>query len=346
MKRTVLFSMLMILAVNVFSQEIKNDSIIVVNGDKTEILINNNKVKIIDSSRGLKISVFSINGDGETEKYPYYESFYENKVKDKTEQRNISINFPIIPTFIKEERYFSELEMELKDAEKELKDAEKELEFRGFGPIYPTIYYSYSAMVRTDIMMVQPQRATSFEWGLYFSQFELCHNKNKTLGLTTAIGISNTYNYFDYIVGTHHEAATNSDNCTYFYFGGDNQDIPTGMENIIDEDINKSYLRYWSLRLPVNIQTQWRIGRKKMAFSFGPEFEWRFAMKSKIKFNDGSKHIVSDNLAYNPFGVNALAILNFQDFVIFGRAGLTYLFNQNNSHENVVPVNLGIGFTF
>jgi len=56
--------------------------------------------------------------------------------------------------------------------------------------------------------------------------------------------------------------------------------------------------------------------------------------------------MVSDNLAYNPFGVNALAVLNFKSFVIFGRTGLTQLFNQDNSPIRVTPVNLGIGFSF
>lgn len=328
MKRLVLLSMLMTLVVKVFSQEIKNDTVFVVNSNNVEILINNNKVKIVDGFNGLKINVFSIGEDGEFENHPYYESRYENNVSSKTETRNISINFPIKPSFIKD-------------------DKSPELKFQRFEPIYPTIYYAYSALVRTNNLMLNPQRANSFEWGSYFSQFELCHNKKKTFGLTASLGISNTYNYFDYVLGTHYEEAINSDNCTYFYYGGNNQDVPDGLvEDVNMRDIKKSYLRYWSLRMPVSAQLQWRVGGKKMAFSFGPELEWRFAMKSKIKYEDGGKHTVSDNLAYNPFGVNALAVFSFRDFVIFGRAGLTQIFNKNNSHGSYVPVNLGVGFSF
>ena len=111
------------------------------------------------------------------------------------------------------------------------------------------------------------------------------------------------------------------------------------------DKIDDGYYRYWSLRLPISVQFRWRVGGNKMAFSFGPEFEWRFSMKS-FTYLQNNKLMVSDNLAYNPFGVNALAVLNFKSFVIFGRTGLTQLFNQDNSPIRVTPVNLGIGFSF
>ena len=329
MKRLVLIPMmLMAFVVDAFSQETKNDTVLIANSDKVEVLINNNKVKIVDSFNGLKINVYSVDENGEYEKNPYYESRYENNAATNTEARSVTINFPIIPTFIKE-------------------DKTPKLKFNHFEPNYPSIYYAYSTLKATNNLMLIHQRSNSFEWGSYFSQLELCHNKKKTFGLTAAIGISNTYNYLNCIIGTHSHTGIESDNCTYFYYGGDAEEMPEGFEGIAyKEDVKESYLRYWSLRLPVSAQLQWRIGNKKMAFSFGPEFEWRFAMKSKVKFNKGGKYTVSDNLSYNPFAVNALAVFSFRDFVIFGRAGLTQLFNQNNSHESVVPVNLGVGFSF
>jgi hypothetical protein len=198
-------------------------------------------------------------------------------------------------------------------------------------------------LVGTNHLTLVRQKPSSFEWGSYFSQIKLCKNKKNTFGLTAAFGISNTYNHLDCFLGTYSHPGSNSPNSTYFYYGNDGEVVPDGFENIIDKgDIKKSYLRYWSLRLPVNAQLQWRIGGNKMAFSFGPEFEWRFEMKSKVKLEKGGKYTVSDNLAYNPFGVNALAVLSFKDFVILGRAGLTQFFNQKYSTESLVPVNLGI----
>ena len=333
MKRIVLVSILITLVVNVFSQETKNDTIVIANGNNVEVLINNNKVKIVDSFNGLKINVYSVTEDGEFEKNPYYESRYENNIVSKTERRNVAINIPINPTFIKDDS----------DSED---DKTPQLKFRYFEPIYPTIYYAYSTLAQTNRLVIIPLMSNSFEWGSYFSQFKLYHNKKNTFGLTSALGISNTYNYLNCVLGTHNHPGTNSNNCTYFYYGSDMEEAPDGWGNVMDGRVKKSYLRYWSLRMPISVQLKWRVGNNAMAFSFGPEFEWRFAMKSKVKFEKGGKYTVSDNIAYNPFGVNALAVFSFRDFVIFGRAGLIDLFNRNNSHEHFVPVNLGIGFSF
>ncbi len=338
MKKIVFISLFMTLAFNVISQETKNDNI-VVNGDKVEILINNNKVKITDSPNGLKINVFTITEDGEEERNPYYESRYENDANSLTEKKNVTINIPIKPTFIKDDKYVTD-------------DKGTKLKFRYFEPIYPNIYYAYSAMIGFPFsdysLNFNLQKANSFEWGMYLFQYDICHNKRKTIGLTTALGFSNTYFFSSYILGT--TTNDNSSNYTYFYrpndSGEEGNPIPDGLSDVNAlEKFDDGYYRYWSLRLPVSVQFQWRVGGNRMAFSFGPEFEWRFAMKSFTYLNN-DKLTVSNNLAYNPFGVNALAMLNFKNLVIFGRTGLTHLFNQDNSHINVTPFNIGIGISF
>lgn len=338
MKRLALITLFMTLAFDVISQETKNDTI-VVNGDKVEILINNNKVKISDSPNGLKINVFSITGNGEVERNPYYESRYENDVNSVTEKKNVTINIPIKPTFIKDDKYVTD-------------DKGTKMKFSYFEPIYPNIYYAYSAMIGIPLshyrLNFNLQKASSFEWGMYLFQYDICHNKRKTIGLTTALGFSNTYFFSSYILGT--TTNDNSSNYTYFYRPNDSNEegnpIPEGMSNVSSpEEFDDGYYRYWSLRLPISVQFQWRVGGNRMAFSFGPEFEWRFAMKS-FTYLQNDKLTVSDNLAYNPFGINALAVLNFKSFVIFGRAGLTQMFNQDNSSIRVTPVNIGIGLSF
>ena len=332
MKRIILTSLFIALVMSAFSQEMRNDTV-VVDGKNVEILIKNNKVKVTDSENGLKINVFSVNKDGETEKYPYYESRYENGDDGVKERRNISINLPIEPVFVEDE-------------------TTRVLKFNSFEPIYPSVYYAYSAMIGFPFsdysLNFNLQKANSFEWGMYLFQYDICHNKRKTIGLTTALGFSNTYFFSSYILGT--TTNDNSSNYTYFYRPNDSNEegnpIPEGMSNVsAPEEFDDGYYRYWSLRLPISVQFQWRVGGNRMAFSFGPEFEWRFAMKS-FTYLQNDKLTVSDNLAYNPFGINALAVLNFKSFVIFGRAGLTYLFNQKRSPEYVLPVNIGIGFSF
>lgn len=334
MKRLVLVSLLMALVGSAFSQEIKNDSVIVSKSDKISVIVNDNKINIDDSPNGLKIKVFSIEENGEVAKNPYYESRYENDVNSKTETKNLTINIPLKPTFIPDEEKVSKLK------------------FKSFEPIYPSIYYSYSALFNYPLLsfnfhLTPPQRVNSFEWGSYLFQIDVCHNKKKTLGLTTALGITNTYNHFNNcLLGTVTQACDQTTYTYLYHIIKYDMPLPDGLENhteaIMRYEIEDSYLRYWSLRLPINLQMQWRLGYKKMAFSFGPEFEWRFAMKSFMEY-DGNKYLVSDNLAYNPFGVNALGVFAFEDFVIFGRVGLTRMFNERLSWDNFVPVNLGIG---
>jgi hypothetical protein len=64
-------------------------------------------------------------------------------------------------------------------------------------------------------------------------------------------------------------------------------------------------------------------------------------MKSKAKY-DGEKHVVADDINYNPLGVNILTTLKFQDFILFGRFGLTKMFG---SDIKAVPFNVGFGLT-
>ena len=335
MKHFVLVSVLMALVGNAFSQEIKTDSVIVSKSDKVTVIVNDNRINIDDSPTGLKIKVFSIEENGEVAKNPYYESRYENDVNSKTETKNLTINIPLKPTFISDEEKVSKLK------------------FKSFEPIYPSIYYSYSALLLPNFLssnfyFTPPQRANSFEWGSYLFQIDVCHNKKKTLGLTTALGITNTYNHFNNCLLGNVTQADDQTTYTYLYrIITYDIPLPDGLENhteaIIRYEVEDSFLRYWSLRLPINIQLQWRLGYKKMAFSVGPEFEWRFAMKSFMEY-DGNKYLVSDDLAYNPFGVNALGVFAFEDFVVFGRVGLTQMFNKRLAWDNYVPVNIGIGF--
>ena len=191
--------------------------------------------------------------------------------------------------------------------------------------------YDDSFMFESSVFSQKPK---SFEWGMYLFDQELCYNKSRTLGLVTALGISNTYNFFN------NKTVLATDNGTpYIYnFNDGGEIVPEGMSD--RTYVDKSFLRYWSLRLPVSLQIQWRLSYKVMAFSVGPELEWRFGMKSITRY-DGEKHVVADDLNYKPLGVNVLTTLKFQDFVIFGRFGLTQMFGAD---IKAVPFNVGFGF--
>lgn len=319
MKRFILISVLMAFFGNAFSQEIKTD---------TTFIVNSNKIQVVDGKNGLKIKVYEMTQDGYVSVNPYYESRYEGSFTNDKSESNTYIQLPIVPSFVKKQNVVV----------KETEDNQKQYKIKCFNPAYPNIYYSFSQMYDDSFMFESSafsQRPNSFEWGMYLFDQELCYNKSRTLGLVTALGISNTYNFFN------NKTVFATDNGTpYIYnFNEGGEIVPEGMSN--RTYVDKSYLRYWSLRLPVSLQIQWRLSYKVMALSVGPELEWRFGMRSKVKY-DGEKHVVANDINYNPLGVNILTTLKFQDFVIFGRFGLTKMFG---SDINAVPFNVGFGLT-
>ena len=319
MKRFILISVLMAFFGNAFSQEIKTD---------TTFIVNSNKIQVVDGKNGLKIKVYEMTQDGYVSVNPYYESRYEGSFTNDKSESNTYIQLPIVPSFVKKQNVVV----------KETEDNQKQYKIKYFESAFPSIYYSYSQLYDDSFMFESSafsQRPNSFEWGMYLFDEEICYNKSRTLGLVTALGISNTYNFFN------NKTVLATDNGTpYIYnFNNGGEIVPEGMSN--RTYVDKSYLRYWSLRLPVSLQIQWRLSYKVMALSVGPELEWRFGMRSKVKY-DGEKHVVANDINYNPLGVNILTTLKFQDFVIFGRFGLTKMFG---STLNAVPFNVGFGLT-
>ena len=340
MKKLVLFAAFMVLFGTISSQEqIKTD---------TSFIINNNKIQIIDSSKGLKIKVYKVTDDGYTPINPYYEGRYERSsyisedinYSSKNSQ-NVTIKVPLVPTNILNESDVIVLEKSLDNYAKELEDnvkkTKKTYKINTFYANYPSIYYAYSQMYDNPWNLASKsisQRPISFEWGSYLFSTAMCYNKSRTLGLTAAIGFSNTYNYLN------NKMVLASDNGIPYVYDFDNSGEIIPSEFNDRSSVDKSFIRYWSVRLPISVQIQWRLGYNKMALSAGPEFEWRFAMRSFARY-DGSKHTLSKDLNYNPLGINALVALSYDDVVIFGRMGLTSMFA---SELNTFQFNIGLGF--
>lgn len=318
MKRLVLITMLMAWVGSAFSQEIKTD---------TTFVVNSNKIQVIDSKNGLKIKVYEMTQDGSVSVNPYYESRYEGSSITEKSGNNTYIQIPIVPAFVKKQNVVVE----------KSDDNQKQYKIKSFIPAYPDIYYSYSQLYDKPFMSESSvfwQRPNSFEWGMYLFDEELCYNKSRTLGIVTALGISNTYNFLN-----NKTVLATVDGTPYIYnFNEGGEVVPEGMNG--RTYVDKSFLRYWSLRLPVSLQIQWRLSYKVMALSVGPELEWRFGMRSITNY-DGGKHVVADDIDYNPIGVNVLTTLKFQDFVLLGRFGLTQIFD---SDVKAVPFNVGFGF--
>ena len=205
----------------------------------------------------------------------------------------------------------------------------------------PDLYYSYLNM-RNGVFGPEanvPLRSSSFEWGLY-SMDQLFCTKDGHFGMTAGLGISNSYNYFD------HNVVLRIDDDREAYFQSLNAYSSEEGNGPTNNFAHRSFLRYWSLRLPLMIQGQWLVNDTPLVVAAGAELEWRFGMRSFARYG-GSKHTVTDNLNYQPVGVNALLSFRASNSVVFLRVGLTEMFSVKDATDskiNVCQASLGFGF--
>ena len=202
----------------------------------------------------------------------------------------------------------------------------------------PNLYYSYLDM-RTSAFGPEanvPLRSSSFEWGLYNST-PVFITKGGHFGMSTGFGISNSYNFFtqDQVLRLDEERKA--------FFQSLNVYSSEEDHGPVNNFAHRSFLRYWSLRVPLMFQYQWKIQSTNtpMAIAAGAEFEWRFGVRSFARYG-GAKHTITDNLDYNPIGFNALVSLVFDDSVIFFRMGLTDMFTVKDSSD-IYQMAIGFG---
>ncbi len=207
----------------------------------------------------------------------------------------------------------------------------------------PDLYYSYLNL-RDGAFGPEaniPLRSSSFEWGIYSVEPIFC-TPGHHFGISSGFGISNAYNYFSHDIVLRVDA----DRDAYFQslnaYSSEEGNGPT------NNYAHRSFLRYWSLRVPVMLQLQWQIQNTPMALAAGAEVELRFGVRSFARYG-GAKHKVTDNLDYNPWGVNALFSLNFDNSIIFFRMNLTEMFKVKDMvtpDTNIGLYQMAIGFGF
>lgn len=203
----------------------------------------------------------------------------------------------------------------------------------------PSLYYSYENMFTGTFGPEAniPLRSSSFEWGLYGTTHVLT-TQNGRFGISTGLGISNAYNYLthDWVLAMNEEnQAYLEPLITYSSVEG---------HGPANNYAHRSFVRYWSLRLPVMFELQWKIDGTPIGIAAGAELEWRFGMRSFARYG-GAKHTITDNLNSNPVGFNVLFSLIFDDTVIFFRSGLTDMFNIKDCGD-IYQMSLGFGFNF
>ena len=214
----------------------------------------------------------------------------------------------------------------------------------------PDLYYGYLDLYTGSFGPEAhiPIRSSSFEWGTYNQHTIFC-TKGGHFGMTWGLGISNSYNYFshDMVLRTDSDDDNKAKFMSLWDYSRptDEGGFGNGPEN---HYAHRSFLRYWSLRLPLMLQVQCDVNDTPLALAAGVEAEWRFGVRSYARYG-GSKHLISNNLDYNPFGLNAIVSLAGDDGVLFARMGLTDFFqayDNDGNFKDMYQITIGFGFNF
>ena len=207
----------------------------------------------------------------------------------------------------------------------------------------PDLYYGYLGLNTGSFGPGAniPTRSSSFEWGTY-NQHTIFITKGGHFGMNYGLGISNSYNFFD------HDMVLRKDADGKAYFQLLNEYSSENGNGPVNNYAHRSFLRYWSLRLPILLQVQGEINGTPIALAAGVEGEWRFGVRSFARYG-GSKHTITNSLDYSPIGVNALFALSAGDLILFSRFGLTDFFNvkdTNGNYKDMYQMTIGIGLNF
>ncbi len=186
-----------------------------------------------------------------------------------------------------------------------------------------------------------PLRSSSFEWGTYNQKTIFCTADNH-FGMSWGLGISNSYNFFA------HDMVLREDNDGKACFQTLNAYSSEHGNGLVTNYAHRSFLRYWSLRLPVQLHFQCSVNNTPVALAAGIEAEWRFGVRSFARYG-GSKHTITKSLDYSPVGFNAVFSASGGNFDIFMRFGLTDFLmvrDMTGDMTDLYQMMIGFGFNF
>lgn len=190
---------------------------------------------------------------------------------------------------------------------------------RKFEEHFPFVYWGATRLTGSPSIGITgsyagiPQNTgKSYEWGMYlFRLFKpVTLNRQRTIAVTSSFGFAQTINRLkdDYM----------------FVSDGNSTDCIQSKD-----DYSKTWLRTWSLRLPVCVEFQIPVKGRKSSFFFsvGPEVDYKLSVLSRGKLN-GKKRTIDDDLDINRFGLNLLMQIGYGHWGFISRMGLTPIFRQ------------------
>ncbi len=197
-----------------------------------------------------------------------------------------------------------------------------------FEPHFPTLYLGYGKLADNAVgySTKLPNSNRSNEIASYWISKGIQLDKYGHWGIATALGIGYSRFY-------------QNDNFAFERIDG----ITTLAEAPEGIDYSRSWVRWWSVRIPVSLewQTTRRYADQHIFLSAGVEMEIRTYLKSRAKW-EGSKHTISDELNYNRLGANLMFQAGYGQWGLSARFALTPLFEKNYSNVRVYPASIGL----
>lgn len=268
----------------------------------TVIIVGNRKLEVTDSDGKVRVKIFETMSDGSVIRN---DQIFEGVYRDgySSEQRfNVSVPFVKKKNRNKEKRYI-------------------EPHVAGFYMGYR--YMGDGAMSFSQADGVDLVGSRSWEWGLML--FDGSLRLSNHFGLTSGLG----FGYNSFRVDNNQAFMESAEGKTYL------GTAPEGTH------YTKSRLRYYHLRLPINVEFQKYFGWSGPLFiSAGAEVEARLWVKSKAKYN-GSKHTMGSDLNVRPLGLNFLLQAGYNDWGLYCRFSTASLFEKNKGPE-LYPYSVGI----
>ena len=207
----------------------------------------------------------------------------------------------------------------------------KKRRYNAYEPHCSGLYIGYSRLANDFLSFGASDKMgldLSKSWEFGFNILSVYHNFKKNPHWGINLGVSWGYRSFN-IDGNY---ALLKENGTSIFTAGNE-----------DTSYNKSRLRHFFFRVPVLMEWQQRVGRNKVFFNAGPEFEIRHSVKSFSHINGGKKKTVGKGMYVQPVGINLLAQAGYGNIGIYLRYSTYGLFQKDNGPE-VSPYSFGVAW--
>lgn len=194
---------------------------------------------------------------------------------------------------------------------------------------YPWLYFGYnllgsSAMSLSSGDNLPTRDAKSWEWGITLTSVGFRVHQN--LALISSLSVGQVFNHLK-----GNTVLATSDGKTSFATRPD------------DENVEKSYLMYDFVRLPVMLEWQKRLGLNAFV-AVGPSLELRWHERSRYVVN-GDKCTSASDINLNPVGLSLDLRAGYGAIVVYTRTALTPLLKTANAPK-CYPVSIGMGIRF